>query len=145
MPTAQELATLFSQIADALLAFQTDHEAELSVDQLATLGNIELSLRRQVATLLGEAMEDTLEAIQPQLDSIVQATKNAQQAVKTIQKVEKVVAIGTAAASLGAAIVAGNPGGIVSAVAALGSAIAGSAQAAPQAGSQPAPQAGGNQ
>jgi hypothetical protein len=121
---ARELSILFLQLSMAVDQFRHDHFDELSATMRARLKDQAQHLDDLSDHFTAAAIGATLKLIQDDLDNIKNATRQARQAVATIQKIEKVASIVSAGVALGAAIFAGNPANIGSAVTALSGAIA---------------------
>ena len=64
-----------------------------------------------------------LDDAQTSLEEIKQATAKANQAIQSVKNVKKAIEVAAALVTVGAAIHAGNPGGIASAVANVARAI----------------------
>jgi hypothetical protein len=120
---ARELSLLFLKLSMATDQFRHDHFDELSATMRAQLKDQAQHLDDLSDHFTAAAIGAILKLIQDDLDNIKGATQRAQQAIATIQKIEKVASIVSAGVALGAAIFAGNPGNIGSAVTALSDAI----------------------
>ena len=120
---AAQLSELFLKLSMAIDQFR-DTATGLTTEQVLNLGTVARHLDEISGQLNAAAIAEILRRVQPSVDKIVKATKDAQKAVKTVKKIQSVVANATASLALAAAIVAGNPGTIESAVGGLVTAVA---------------------
>ena len=110
------LAKLFKQAATSLGQYQLDHWDGLSADNRGALTEEEYTLLDYSQSLVTYAVGAILDDAQISLDQIKKATQEANNAIETAQDIKKALGIASALVTLGAAIAAGNPSGIASAV-----------------------------
>ncbi len=113
---ARQLADLFSALSDALDEFRlADHDPPLPPDELTRVKAKAQELEDLSHRFTAEAIGATLQSIQPNLAHLKEITAQAQSQVGVLEEVSKVISIASSALSLGTAIAAGDPGGIVTA------------------------------
>ena len=117
------LAKLFKEAALALGNFQLDNWESLSKSERRDLTDEEYSLLDHSQNLVTYAVGVMLDDAQTSLEEIKQATAKANQAIQSVKNVKKAIEVAAALVTVGAAIHAGNPGGIASAVANVARAI----------------------
>jgi hypothetical protein len=120
---ALDLAKAFKEAALALGNRQIDDWDALSSADRAMMTQEEFALLDISQRLITSAVGKILDDAQASLDQLKKATAEAKSAVDTIQNTKKIIDIATALITLGAAITVGNPGGIVSALGSLNTAI----------------------
>lgn len=113
---ALALAKLFREGALAIGNYQLTKWDDLTVDQRQALTGAEHDLLDRSQSVITSAVGLVLTDAQTSLDEIKKATNDANEAIKTVSSIKKGVNIATAMVALGAAITAGNPSGIASAV-----------------------------
>ena len=121
---ALDLAKRYKQAATNLGQYQLDNWESLTTDQRRLLTDEEYTLLDNSQNLATYAVGVLLDDAQASLDKIKQATDEANKAIQTVADFKKVLGIATALVTLAAAITAGNPGGIASAVGDLSDAVA---------------------
>jgi hypothetical protein len=122
---ARELANLFSQMADTVDAYRSQHFTELSLqDRVRLEGEIQ-QLEDIHDRFESVAIEDTLKGIQSDLNQITTVTSQAKDSLNRLTAVEQIISLVSAAAELGADITSGDYGAIPQSIKELIEAIAG--------------------
>lgn len=88
----------------------------LTAEQQRQLEDLQFDLLNDSSRLNALSISIALDDLEGTLDRIIAATEDMSHAVQKLKNVGKVIDIGTAAITLGAAIVSMNPSAIVSAV-----------------------------
>jgi uncharacterized protein YgbK (DUF1537 family) len=109
---AQELADLFTKLAGEVDAFRNAHYDELSSELRAHLESKIQQLYDFHDQFAGDAIQNTLNAMQGDLSQIVRVTTQTQQALQHLKTVEQVVKIVSAASTLAEDIVLADYGAI---------------------------------
>jgi len=109
---AQQLADLFTKLAGEVDAFRNAHYDELSSGQRADLENKIQQLYDFHDQFAGDAIQNTLKAMQGDLSQIARVTSQAEQALQHLKTVEQVVKIVSAASTLAEDIVLADYGAI---------------------------------
>lgn len=122
---ARQLANLFSQMADTVDAYRTQHFSDLSLpDRVQLEGKIQ-QLEDIHDRFEAIAIEDTLEAIQTDLNRITNVTVQAKNSLGHLKTVQEIITVVSAAAELGADITSGDYGDIPQAIKSLVGVISG--------------------
>ena len=123
---AQQIADLFTKLANEIDAFRNAHYDDLSPQQ-------RLSLETQIQQLYdfhdefaGQALQNTIDALQGDLTSLAKITKQATEALEHLQSVQRVVDIAAAASNIVQAIATGGYGQIPDGIRAFAQAVTGS-------------------
>lgn len=113
---ARELANLFSQMADTVDAYRTQHFSDLSLqDRVRLEGEIQ-QLQDIHDRFESIAIEDTLQAIESDLNRITNVTVQAKNSLGHLKTVQEIITVVSAAAELGADITSGDYGDIPQAI-----------------------------
>ena len=113
---ARQLANLFSQMAETVDAYRTQHFSDLSLqDRVRLEGEIQ-QLEDIHDRFEAIAIEDTLQAIESELNQIESVTVQASNSLKHLKTVQEIITVVSAAAELGADITAGDYGDIPQAI-----------------------------
>src|SRR5581483_6815836 len=102
---AQQLADLFTKLAEEVDDFRNAHYDELSATQRGVLEEDIQQLYDFHDRFAGDAIQNTLDAMKGDLSHITDATRQATQALQHLKTIERVVAIVAAAATLAEDIV----------------------------------------
>ncbi len=122
---ARELANLFSQMADTVDAYRTQHFGDLSLqDRVRLEGEIQ-QLEDIHDRFEAIAIEDTLQAIESDLNRITNVTVQAKNSLGHLKTVQEIITVVSAAAELGADITSGDYGDIPQAIKDLAGVISG--------------------
>lgn len=111
---ARELAQVFYDVSHELGNFRLGNSPSLTRSQMDRLESLEWSVRNSSSDLVALSIQLELDDLQGTLNNIGQATKRMQRATKRLKKINNILKIATAAVTLGAAIISGNPGAILS-------------------------------
>jgi hypothetical protein len=134
----KNLAALFDDLADAVLAFRKNYASTLSEDEKSDLITQFGDLISAGETLEHMAVEGALADVSTDITDLQNATHDAIAAVQTIADVQKAISIAVAAVTLGVAIATENPAAIATAVGTLVSSVKSSASAsAPASAAKP--------
>lgn len=120
---AQKLADLFTQLAAEVNAFRDEHYDELSTQQRADLEDKIQQLYNFHDQFAGDAIQNTLNALQGDLSPLTNVTTQANNALKHLQTVQDVVNIVSAASTLAEDILTADYGAIPEAVRSLAQTI----------------------
>lgn len=120
---AQQLADLFTQLANEVDAFRNAHYDELSAAQRADLEDKIQQLYDFHDEFAGDAIQNTLNAMQGDLGQLTTVTSQAKAALQHLQTVQRVVNIVSAASTLAEDIVTADYGAIPESVRCLAQAI----------------------
>jgi len=120
---AQQLADLFTQLANEVDAFRNAHYDELTADQRADLENKIQQLYDFHDEFAGDAIQNTLNAMQGDLSQLTSITTQAKEALHHLETVQRVVTVASAAAALAEDIVSADYGAIPETVRSLAQAI----------------------
>jgi hypothetical protein len=120
---AQDLANLFTKLAGEVDDFRNAHYDELTADQRAELEERIEQLYDFHDQFAGDAIQNTLNAMQGDLNLLTDATTRATNALKHLNAIAAVVNIVSAAATLAEDIVIGDYGAIPEAVRVLAQVI----------------------
>lgn len=120
---ARELAALFSQMADTVDAYRTQHFSELSLQDRVRLEEKIQQLEDIHDRFEALAIGDTLQAIQTDLNQITAVTTQAKDSLKRLETVRQIIGVVSAAAELGADIASGDYGAIPQAIEDLTAAV----------------------
>src|ERR1051326_4621954 len=110
------LAKSFKQAATTLGQFQLDNWDSLTADQRRSLTDEEYTLLDYSQNLVTYAVGVVLDDAQVSLAKIKEATAEANQAIQRAEDLKRALDIASVLVTLGAAITAGNPAGIATAV-----------------------------
>lgn len=113
---ARQLASDFHDLAFEFGHYRFDNWDSLSAAQRSKLEGLQWTLLNYSSDFSSQAMSITLQDIDATLQKIKDATDQAEKAIEDIKAVDKIFKVAVAGTVLGAAIVSGNPQGIVSAV-----------------------------
>lgn len=115
---ARDLAESFSELAQAVGNFSSRHRADpgFSQNQRDAILSFQMRLLNDSRDFTAQAIQITLQDLQPTLDQISGATSRMNAAIQQLEDINKVIGIASAAVGLGAAIITGNPAAIVSAL-----------------------------
>lgn len=111
-----EVADLLAQASSALLDFRIDNRSALTKAQRIEIEDAETSLDGLVAIMRGTATRLIAEEAAAPLGKLKAQIKRAQRTIKTIKKVKAVLGVVSALLGVAAAMVAGDVGGLISAV-----------------------------
>jgi archaellum component FlaC len=120
---AQQLADLFTKLADEVDAFRNAHYDDLSAPQRAELEEKIQQLYDFHDRFAGDAIQNTIEAMQGDLGALTKITGEAKDALQHLKTVERVVNIVSAASTLAEDIVTADYGAIPEAVRGLAQSI----------------------
>lgn len=112
----RELADLFTKMSETVDAYRTQHFEELAPDERLRLEQLFQQLCDLHDQFTALAIEDTLEAIQSDLDDVVTVTGQAQRALQHLTKISELASLVSAAVELGAEITTADYGAIPSAL-----------------------------
>ena len=115
----KNLAALFDDMADAVLAYRRQNGAALSDAQKRQLTSQFGQLISYAETLEHMAVSGALSGVGSDVKDLQSASHDAIQALETIANVQKAISIAVAAVAVGAAIVAPAPGTIAAALGVL--------------------------
>ena len=115
----KNLAALFNDMADAVLAYRKQNGATLSDAETLQLTTQFGQLISSAETMEHLAVAGVLPGIATDVKDLQSASHGAIAALKTISDVQKIVTIAIAAVALGAAIAAPTPGTIAAALSVL--------------------------
>jgi|GEM_PF-2914722 len=113
---ARKLADLFANMAQSVDAYRSQHFEELSPDDRARLEDCIQKLDDSHDKFTAVAIQDTLNAIQDDLDRVVSVTTQAEQALKHLKTVAEISKVVSAAAELAMTIATADYGAIPSAI-----------------------------
>jgi hypothetical protein len=119
----RNLAALFDDMADAVLAYRKQNGASLSDSEKLQLTTEFGQLISSAETVEHLAVAGALSGVDTDVKDLQSASHDAIAALKTITEVQKVVTIAVAAVALGAAIAAPTPGTIAAALGVLVQAV----------------------
>ncbi len=119
----KNLAALFDDMADAILAFRKQNGNSLTQLQKNHLTSLFGELVKYGEDLENKAVETALVDIDGSVTGLQNAAHDATHALQVITDVQKVITIGVAAVGLGAAIINPTPGAVASSVGILAGAI----------------------
>ena len=120
---AQQLADLFTQLANEVDAFRNAHYDELSPAQRADLEDKIQQLYDFHDEFAGDAIQNTLNAMQGDLSQLTSITAQAKKALQHLETVQRVVNIVSAASTLAEDIISADYGAIPDSVRVLAQAI----------------------
>lgn len=109
---AQQLADLFTKLAGEVDAFRNAHYDELSTQQRADLEDKIQQLYDFHDQFAGDAIQNTINALQGDLSPLTNVTAQANDAVKHLNRVEEVVNIVAAASTIVSDIITADYGAI---------------------------------
>jgi hypothetical protein len=115
----KNLAALFDDMADAVLAFRKQNGATLSDSEKLQLTTQFGQLISSAETVEHLAVAGALAGVDTDVKDLQSASHDAIAALKTISDVQKIVTIAVAVVALGAAIAAPTPGTIAAALGVL--------------------------
>jgi hypothetical protein len=113
---AFDLAQSFHSLAVQIGNYRFDNFDDLTRPQRKQLEDLEFDVLNDSTKFNALSIDLSLNDLEDTLSQIDDATIKMQNAIKSIKRVERVINIGTAAVTLGAAIVSMNPGAIASAI-----------------------------
>lgn len=120
---AQQLADLFTQLANEVDAFRNAHYDELSSAQRADLEDKIQQLYDFHDEFAGDAIQNTINAMQGDLSQLTSITNQAKKALQHLETVQRVVNIVSAASNLAEDIITADYGAIPDSVRVLAQAI----------------------
>jgi hypothetical protein len=120
---AQELADLFTRLGSEVDAYRSAHYDELSPRERDDLEEYYQQLCDFHDQFAGDAIQDTIDAMQGDLGKLTSITQQATDALKHLKFVEQIVNVVSAAAMLAEAIATGAYGEIPEAVRSLAQAL----------------------
>jgi hypothetical protein len=120
---AQQLADLFSKLADEVDAFRNAHYDDLSPAERADLEEKIQQLYDFHDKFAGDAIQNTLDAMQGDLNELTRVTTQAKDALQHLETVQRVVSVVAAAATLAEDIVTADYGAIPDALHSLTQAV----------------------
>lgn len=120
---ARKLADLFAESSKAVDDYRVQHLNELTGDQRTRLEQLIQKFDDAHDECTADAIEDTLNQVQSDLDQIARVTGQAQQALKHLNTIQQVVNLASAISELAEAIMTGDYAGIPSAVVDIGQTI----------------------
>jgi hypothetical protein len=135
----KNLAALYDDLADAVLAYRKQNSATLSDDEKSDLTARFGELISTAETLEHMAVTGALTDIGADVKNLQIATHDAIDAFQTIADVQKALSIAVAAVALGVAIATENPGAIATALGTLASSITSPAATSPPASTSQKP------
>lgn len=124
-PTAELLAKVFYGLSQSVDDYRIVHWQALPDGERARLKDEAQMLDTRAHYFTAEEIGATLQSIASSLEELGRATASAKAAVASLKKAGNIVRIATASAALAAAIAAGDPGSILSALGSLGKTVMG--------------------
>jgi len=113
---AFELARQFHDLSVALGNFRFDNWDAIAPARRKELEDLQFWVLDYSSKLNALSIKIALDDLKPTLEKIKSATTAMEQAIERIKEVEQIIRIGTAAVTLGAAILTMNPEAIATAV-----------------------------
>lgn len=111
----RQIKLALQKSAQELIQYQAEHDTELSDKEFDKLGDNIRDLTDRSRSISAQSIQGAADEIAESVQKIQEATNKVNQAIKTITNIRRGIRIATALVSLGTAITAGNPGGVISA------------------------------
>lgn len=134
---ARQLADLFSQMAETVDAYRTQHFEKLTADERNQLEQVIQHLDDIHDQFTAIAIQDTLNSIREDLGQIRVLTTQAEQSLRHLNTVAEIVKVISATAELGQDIFTADYGAIPQAIKDLAQAVAETADKNPSSAAQP--------
>ncbi len=121
MPTltadqAFELSRQFHDLSVALGNYRFEHWDDITAGRRKRLEDLQFWILDYSSKFNALSIQIAIDDLKPTLDSIRKATNAMEQSIEKIKQVARVIRIGTAAVTLGAAVLSMNPEAIATAI-----------------------------